>query len=284
MIHCEKCRRRVRWQIPTTKRRRRKTKRSEKRRKKERRQKKEKKEKRKLEGESLQAGESQKAKVTELRSSDSGDSMEAPPSHEYKTKYCPAFLKGQCHKGNLCTLAHSESELLKPGEAASDYRDKLRARAKHPGQGVREPASQVPSNRMRAWPQDKARSRGVAPSQPMMGMPPMMDPMMMGAGPFVVVPPEMIHMQVPQFHPQMAMMMDPYGMQKEKRSKKTKERKEEKDKSKKAGKEVQVMKPMKETKEPKSKKEKGAKHKEKVPQADKAGAVRKERKVDEEDL
>ena len=39
MIHCEKCRRRVRWQIPTTKRRRRKTKRSEKRRKKERRQK-----------------------------------------------------------------------------------------------------------------------------------------------------------------------------------------------------------------------------------------------------
>lgn len=32
--------------------------------------------------------------------------------------------------------------------------------------------------------------------------------------------------QVPQFHPQMAMMMDPYGMQKEKRSKKTKERKE----------------------------------------------------------
>lgn len=71
----------------------------------------------------------------------------------------------------------------------------------------------------------------------------------------------------------MAMMMDPYGMQKEKRSKKTKERKEAHCRTGNADlaacvshhTQALVMPlgmSLQEAKEPKSKKEKGAKHKE----------------------
>jgi len=271
--------------------------------KKERKEKKEgdkskkvKKEKRRLEDESLQAGEkSQKTSKVAECSSDSGSEhsiAKAPPEYDHKVRLCAAFLEGRCHKGSLCKAAHSQSELMQPGEAASQHHEKLVRAGKHPSQGSAANPPRVPGNRMRAWPQDSARSRGVTP-RPIMGMPPMMDPMMMGApGHIMVVPPEMIHMQVPQFHPQMAMMMDPYlMMHQEKHHRKSKESKEGKEKGKekgkKAAKEVEVLhtkqKDTKELKSKKDKSDKSARRKDKT-SAVKAGTVRKERKVDEEDL
>ncbi|CAK8996410.1 Hypothetical protein (Fragment) [Durusdinium trenchii] len=220
--------------------------------------------------------------VVEVQRGSDSSSVEsmAPPTHNHKTRLCSPFLEGRCHKGSLCTAAHSQSELRKPGEAVAEYREKHPQSgrvSKGAGKG-REEALRAPPSRMRAWPQD-APARSRAPARPV-GIP--MDPMMMGhPGPIMVLPPEMIHMQVPQFHPQVAMMMDPYGfmMPQERHHPKKEKDSKEKEKKKKETERVKVK--QKDTPEVKVKKDKTARHKEKVPIQQ---VKRKERKVDEEDL
>ncbi|CAE7634669.1 unnamed protein product [Symbiodinium pilosum] len=198
---------------------------------------------------------------------------ELPPSQDHKTRLCSAFLEGRCHKGSSCPAAHSQSELRKPGEAAEAFRRQARLRAVRDTEGASQP------HQVGAW---AARATRMAPQRPVtMGIPHIMDPLLMGHPGIMTLPlmsPEMMH--GPHYHP-MAMMVDPaLMMPKEKPPKKKKERKEEKQKRKDEKiSEASLAKP----KEKRDSQTEKLKRKDKSKGAEKAPA-RKERKVDEEDL
>lgn len=50
-------------------------------------------------------------------SSDGQEPLFHPPDHFHKTKMCWTFLEGRCTLDRYCTAAHSEKEIVQPGEA-----------------------------------------------------------------------------------------------------------------------------------------------------------------------